>query len=342
MPSSRKLALIGAFASLFGFAARAGAQQDTQGFAVERLYQAAPGGGWVVMDDLDIHGGLGGAVAVTSGYEHDPLRIKSSDGSQHLNVVSDFAFADFGFAGTYDRFRLYLNLDVPLAAGGSSGTVGAYRFAAPYVAVNSTPHAANLGNDPDTISDPRIGFDARIIGDVGGPFRLGAGAQLLVPSGDRSAYDTDGTFRAMGRVLFAGDVGILTYAAQLGVHIRPLDSETPGGPQGTEGLFGVAGGLRLGVDRTGRTAVVIGPEIYGESALRSFLSPAATGLEGLLSARVEGTDSDGPQVRVKLGVGAGINDHFGAPEWRLVFGIELFDHKDACPDTPGVKAQDPL
>src|SRR5277367_2477165 len=105
MPSSSKLALTGALSLLFAFAARADAQEKVQGFAVDRLYQAAPGAGWVVMDDLDIHGGLGGAVALTSGYEHDPLRIKSRDGSQHLNVVSNLAFADFGFAGTYDRFR---------------------------------------------------------------------------------------------------------------------------------------------------------------------------------------------------------------------------------------------
>lgn len=317
MPSFSKLAWIGAFAPLFVFAVRAEAQQSAEGFAVERLYQAAPGGGWVVMDDLDIFGGLGGAVALTSGYAHDPLRIKSSDGSQHLNVVSDLAFTDFGFAATYNRFRLYLNLDLPVAAGGSSGPVGPYQFTAPSV---------HLGSHPDTISDPRIGFDARIVGDAGGAFRVGAGAQLLFPNGDRSDYDTDGTFRAMGRVLFAGDVGLLTYAGQLGVHIRPLDSLTPGSPQGSEGLFGVAGGLRFCVDETRRTAVVIGPEIYGESAFRSFLSSTATGLEGLLSARVEGTGDDGPQVRVKLGTGAGLNQRFGAPEWRIVMGVELFDH----------------
>ena len=30
-------------------------------------------------------------------------------------------------------------------------------------------------------------------------------------------------FRAMGRVLFAGDIGSFAYAGQLGVHIRPRD-----------------------------------------------------------------------------------------------------------------------
>ncbi len=72
-----------------------------------------------------------------------------------------------------------------------------------------------------------------------------------------------------------------------------------------------------------------------------------------MSARVEGTKDDGPQLRVKLGAGGGLDAQFGAPEWRVVFGIELFDHsgdrdrdhvsdaKDACPDTPGVKTSDP-
>jgi hypothetical protein len=37
------------------------AQQRAEGFAVERFYSAAPGGGWFVMDDLSLRGGLGGA-----------------------------------------------------------------------------------------------------------------------------------------------------------------------------------------------------------------------------------------------------------------------------------------
>ena len=39
------------------------AQQQAEGFGVERLYLSAPGGGWFVMDSLDMRGGLGGAMA---------------------------------------------------------------------------------------------------------------------------------------------------------------------------------------------------------------------------------------------------------------------------------------
>lgn len=294
------------------WASRADAQ-DAQGFATERLYASAPGAGWAVMDALDMRGGLGGVVAASLGYAHDPLVV--SDGAR-LAVVSKQASADFGFAITYDRFRLYLNLDMPLVVHGESGTIGAYSFTAPPV---------DIGTNPDTLSDARFGFDARIFGEATSAFRLGAGAQLFVPNGNRSDYITDGTYRAMARVLVAGDVGRFTYAGHIGAHVRPRDdSPTPGSPQGSELLFGVAGGARLPV-LGGDAALVVGPEIFGASAFQSLFGTTSTALEALVTGRVEGTAESGAQLRVRLGGGGGLNPHFGAPEWRLVFAIEVFD-----------------
>jgi len=332
------------------------AQQQAQGFAVDRLYLSAPGGGWFVMDALDMHGGLGGVVALTTGYAHDSLRVSTNDGSQRLTVVGDEALADLGLAATYDRFRLYINLDMPLDVAGNSGTVGAYQFTAPNAGQPYTPSGVNPSTASDALADGRIGIDARLAGTADGPFRLGTGGQLLIPSPNtpNSEYLSDGTFRAMGRVLFAGDVDHFTYAGQVGVHVRPRDdSPTPGSPQGSELLFGAAGGARLAVVGGNTTALVVGPEVYGASAFRSLFTSSGTALEGLLSGRIEGTADDGPQIRVRLGVGAGLDARFGAPAWRAVLGIELFDHhsdrdgdgvsdhKDACPNTPGVKTKDP-
>jgi hypothetical protein len=294
---------------------RAQAQQQAQGFAVERFYPSAAGAGWFVMDALDMQGDLGGAMALTLGYARNPLRV--ADGSQKLSVVSDEASADFGFAVTYRRFRLSLNMDMPLAITGDSGTVGSYVFAHPSV---------NPGANPDTLSDYRVGFDARILGQPGGSFRLGASAQLVIPNGHRTDYDTDDTFRSMVRALFAGDVGHFAYAGQLGLHIRPLDdSSTPGSPRGSELLFGAAGGAKLPVGRGADWALVVGPEVFGATAFRSFFAADDTALEGLLSGRLEGTRVNRAQLRFKLGVGAGIDQHFGAPEWRIVLGIEMFN-----------------
>jgi len=117
----------------------ADAQPVTQGYAVERFYPSVPGGGWFVMDDVDISGGLGGAISFTTGYSRDPLVVTGPNGTQRFILVSDEAFADLGLAFTYDRFRLYLNFPVPLLVSGN----------------------------PDTISDPTIGFDVRLLGKPG-------------------------------------------------------------------------------------------------------------------------------------------------------------------------------
>src|ERR1700722_1211288 len=98
------------------------AQQQTQGYAVERFYPSAPGGGWFVMDDVDISGGLGGAISFTTGYSRDPLVVPGPNGTQRLVLVSNEAFADVGLAFTYDRFRLYLNFPVPIRVAGNQGT----------------------------------------------------------------------------------------------------------------------------------------------------------------------------------------------------------------------------
>jgi|HubBroStandDraft_1064217.scaffolds.fasta_scaffold14412_3 OmpA-OmpF porin, OOP family len=358
MPSSSARAVlpIATLAVLAFWPERASAQQKAEGFALDRFYQSAPGGGWFVMDTLDMHGGLGGVMSLTTEQAHDPLRVRTTNGSQRLAVVSDEAIADFGFAATYGRWRLYLNLDMPLDVSGNSGTVGAYQFTAPNSSQPFTPSGVNPSTAPDTFSDARVGLDVRLFGSSNSPLRIGASAQLLVPSPNtyQSEYLTDGTFRAMGRVLFAGDIGMYSYAAQLGVHVRPYDATpTPGSPEGSELLFGAAVGRRFSIGDRGAIALVLGPEVYGETAFRSFFGADATGVEGLFTGRVEGTADDGPQIRVKLGVGGGLDARFGAPEWRIAAAIELFDHstdsdgdgvfdaKDACPRTPGVKTKDP-
>jgi hypothetical protein len=307
--------LLGALASSLRAEAQTQKQVQAQGFGVERFYPSAPGGGWLVMDSLDMHGGLGGVMSLTTGYARDPLRI--ANGAQSLAVVSDRAFVDFGLAATYQRWRLSLDLDAPIVTKGQSGTVGNDQFTGP---------SLTLGQNPDTLSDARAGLDVRLLGEPGSVFRLGASAQLFIPNGDRADYDTDDTYRAMFRALFAGDVRFFTYAAHVGVHVRPLnDSPTPQSPEGSELLFGAAAGVRVPVFK-GTEALIVGPEIFGATAFRSFFGGTTTALEGLLTGRLETTGERGPQLRIKLGAGVGIHPEFGAPTWRLLFAIELLGH----------------
>lgn len=300
------------FLFLMGFVSAAQAQQAAQGFAVERFYPSAPGAGWFTMDDLTMKGGLGGAFSLTTDYAARPLVITSADGSQRLLLVSNEAYLDFGVAVSYERYRGYLYFPVPLVINGNSGTVSSYQFSAP---------AFTVGTNPDSLSDPLIGFDLRFFGPANGRLRLGASAQLIFPSGNRSDYDTDGTYRGMFRLLAAGDSGRFSYAGQLGFQARSLNNPgVPGGPNGDEFLFGASAGRRFAV--SGNWSLILGPEGFGETAFSSFYASQQTGVEGLLTTRLEQT-SDRRRVRLKVGLGHGIVQHFGAPEWRIILGVEV-------------------
>ncbi len=292
----------------------ADAQQQEAGFAVERFYLSAPGAGWFVMDDLDISGRLGGAVALTSGYARNPLVITDPDSKQTLAVVSEEAFLDIGAAVTYNRFRAYVDFPMPLELSGTSGTLGPYQFTAPSV---------SLGTNPDTISDPRFGVDVRLLGKPGSVLRLGASAQVIIPSGSRADYVTDARYRGMFRFLAAGDAGAFNYAGQLGIHVRSLnEAPVPDSPNGNEFLYGISGGRRFAWPNN--WALVAGPEIFGETAFHASSSGEA-GSEALLTGRFEHTGT-GRNLRIKLGVGHALVQNFGAAQWRIVFGVELFGH----------------
>lgn len=308
MASSKRIGLAVVIA-LAALAVRANAQSASRGFAFERLSPSAAGAGWFVMDDLDIEDALGGALGLTLGYERNPVHAGA------LDIVSDAAGANVGGAVTYARWRFSLDFDTVFLATGQSGTVDGETFTAP--SVNPSSH-------PDTIADPRAGIDVLVLGRPGDPLRIGAGAQLSAPNDSRASYTTDGTFRGAVRALIAGDVGRFTYAGHFGAQIRPLDGAvTPATPRGNELLFGLAGGARVPLAWRHWTAVV-GAEIYGATAFRSTFESDATALEGLLSARLEEPAGRGRRIRLKLGAGGGIAHEFGAAEWRIVAGVEIF------------------
>jgi hypothetical protein len=286
------------------------AQTPVEGFDADRFAPSAPGAGWFVMDSLDMHGELGGALAFSARYAHEPLRVSAS----RVPVVTDSAYGQVAGAITWRWLRFSLGFDFPLAVKGPGVTAGGFKYPAADV---------DLGANPDTLSDVRVGLDARLLGEWNGPFRLGLGAQLWIPSGEPGQYLSDGTYRGMVRLLAAGDLGAFTWAAHVGVHVRPRDDgAVPGAPRGSELLFGAAAGARLFVGEDSRT--VLGPEVSGATAFAGFLKPETTSAEALLSARWEGTGDTGPQLRVKLGAGLGLGSQFATPSWRAVVAIEVF------------------
>ena len=294
------------------------AQTPVEGFNAERFAPSAPGAGWFVMDSLDMHGALGGALSFSARYANAPLRVSTEN---RPAVVTDSAYGQVAGAITWRAWRFSFAFDFPLAVKGPGGSVNGYQYPAVDV---------DLGSNPDTLSDVRVGVDTRLVGAWDGPFRLGLGAQLWIPSGRTDEYLSDGTYRGMVRLLVAGDVGGFTYAGHVGVHIRPRDDGgVPGAPRGSELLLGAAAGAKLFAGESSH--VVLGPEVYAATAFSGFFKSETTSAEALLSARYEGTGRTGPQLRLKLGGGVGLGSRFGTPAWRVVFAVEVFTPNDPAP-----------
>ena len=308
--SSFALAFILAFAT--PVAARA--QKAAQGFSADRLYNAAPGSAYVVMDDLAMHGTLGGAMTTAVQYAHDPFHVPNGPSGGRLDVVTGQTFVNIGFAATYERFKIYANFVSPITSSGRSGVADGIEYRAPHLTLTS---------NPDTIADLRLGFNLRILGRWNGPFRLGLQFQLWVPSGDKSDYVTDGYYRAINRVLVAGDFDSWSYAAHLGIEDRTTIDLVPGGPRGSEMLFGIAGGRSFGL--APRVAVAIGPELFGETAFREFFGHYTTGLEALGTARLDFGAPLSPRLRLKAAAGGGLDANFGVPSWRMVLSADVMD-----------------
>jgi hypothetical protein len=100
--------------------------------------------------------------------------------------------------------------------------------------------------------------------------------------------------------------------------VRPLDlGDVVGAPHGSEFLWAVAAGVRREVGSTVHLA--IGPEFWGFTIFKN----GSTGIEGLLSGRVELQLNPGALARFKLAAGAGLSAAVGVPEWRGVLSFEL-------------------
>jgi outer membrane protein OmpA-like peptidoglycan-associated protein len=189
-----------------------------------------------------------------------------------------------------------------------------------------------------------------LLGSYGDVFTLAAGAQLFLPTGSQDQDLGDGSVRVIiPRVLAAGDIGPIAYAAHVGFQYRALDQAFAGTSLGSEIVFGVAAGLHV-ADRK----LMIGPELYGSTIVTSGDSAFAkktTPLELMLGAHY----LIGSDVRIGAGAAPGLTRGFGEPAVRYVASLEwapqppppdrdhdgIIDAEDACPDEAGVATDDP-
>jgi len=338
-PLPRRLASSALFALVAAAATDASAQAS--GFAIDRFNPSERGSDWFAEDSLDLRGTLRTAAGVVGEYAYKPLVIVNANGSTAAAPVKDQLIFHLGGALTLaDRVRVAVDLPIAAHEDGTGGQVLTAGQGVPYPATN----AGGVG-------DLRLSADARIAGAYGTAFNLAAGLALFLPTGSQEGYLGDGQVRVMPRVAVAGDVGMVAYAAHVGVQVRPLSDAFPGYPTGSELDLGGSVGVRLW-----ERHILIGPEVFGSTVISSgsaMFSTRQTPVEGLLGVHVSFADA----WRVGGGAAMGLTRGFGEPLVRGLVMLEwaapyvppvgdrdhdfILDSVDACPDVPGVKTNDP-
>ncbi len=304
------------------------ADAQSTGFALDRFEPADRGSDWFVLDSLDLHGHKRFALGATASWGYRPLAIYNDDGSVRSAIVEHQVFLHPGASlMLWDRLRVSASLPVGLYTTGDAGTLGGRTYAPP--------------SSDQTIGDLRLGADARLLGTYGSPFRLAFGVHFFAPTGSRGAYSGDGAVRIVPRVLAAGDIGIFTYAAKLGVAYRARELDLAGSPVGSELVYGASAGVRLADKK-----LLVGPELYGASTVTDdFFKTRTTPLDLLIGAHY-----DVGHIRIGAGGGLGLSRGYGSPVARAVLSFDwiapndndrdhdgIVDELDACIDVPGIK-----
>jgi outer membrane protein OmpA-like peptidoglycan-associated protein len=261
--------------------------------------------------------------------------LYTNDGDDRVgSVVRDQAFLHLGFGvGLWNRLNLSGNIPFALATWGSSPSANGLNVA--------SPSGASLG-------DLRLSARVRLAGAPRSAAELDIGGSLWFPTGDQDHFTSDGSVRGLPELVFSGESGIVAYALHGGVVLRP-ERQFLATQVGNEFVFGGALGFLLAEKK-----LQIGPEIYGTSTLNDAFQRDTTNAEALLGLRYR----VGPVV-LGVAAGPGLTRGLGTPASRLVGSVaiapepttekprtdrdhdKIFDDVDACPDTPGIRADDP-
>lgn len=316
--------------------------QTATGFALDRLVPSERGQDWFAADSLDVRGQARVTGGIVAGWSHEPLVVYDGDsGERERAIVANQWFGHVYASFTIvERLRLNVNLPVLIHQDGDSATLNGeqVRFR------NAT-----------TLGDLRVGALLRLLGKYREPFSLGFGVQVFLPTGERSSFTGNGTVKVVPRLVAAGEISQFVYSAQAGLGLSPRREGWVNPSPGQSLGFVLAAGVRP-IER-----LVIGPELWGETILSDsrFLKRTSTPLELLLGAHYAAGE-----FNLGAGAGAGLTRGYGAPQVRVVLGVEyapavdepapvaaalptdqdgdgIIDKFDACPTEPGVETSDP-
>lgn len=342
MKRALRLSTAAAVLTLITLASSESKAQVREGFALNRFDPSERGSEWFALETLDLRGHARPALGLVLDWAHRPLAIYDANGDSQTKIVSEQVYLHAGGSIVlWERLRLGVNVPIAIMNDGTTGVL------------NTTPPQTFNAPQGAGIGDIRLGGDVRLLGVYGDPITVAIGGHFYLPTGSRANYTGDETLRFQPRVVAAGDIGPFVYAAKVAVQIRPDDRTFGTSKLGSEILFGGAAGLRLADKK-----LVIGPEVYGSTVFGEAFDRLSSPLEGIFGAHYTAGD-----FRFGVGGGLGLTRGFGSPVGRLLVNIEwapqpdapkappeeprdrdrdgVLDDDDACPDTPGIKTDDP-
>jgi OmpA-OmpF porin, OOP family len=272
------------------------------GFADDRFEPAGGGSEWFSLESVDFRGNWRPAAGLAADLALRPLVVYDRTGHEVAPLISQQTLVHADVALVLSgRLRVDLNAPVSVFHDGTSTSLGAVSYVPPT-------------NEP--LGDLRLGADVRLFGEAHESITLAVGAQIFFPTGHQSAFTSDGGLRFWPRILLAGEVGPLVWAARLGYHYRPPLAKCGCSLQPTSELTGA---LALGVRVV--PTVLLGAEVYGSTPAQGgeFAKSVASPIEGLLGAHFAVT----PDWTLGVGAAPG-TDGVGSPSWRFVAGIQFF------------------
>ena len=308
---------------------------ELKGFLLNQFIPSTPGSDWFVLESLDMRGQARPALRVGMDWAEKPFVLENAAGDEVGSVVERQIFLHMGIGlNIVNRLRLALDMPFSVDQPGGPATVAGISY--------PDPEGAAVG-------DLRATADLRVVGEYGEPFTLAIGTHVFFPTGKQERYTGDGIVRVMPRLMMAGEAGVFAWAMQLALYTRDeVDDVAFQGVGLGNQLFG---GVAVGVKPVPQ--VLLGVEAFALTDLvhEDFLEKRATDVELLFGARFVIAD----QVRLAVGAGPGLTNAVGTPQVRVLAKLEWFpgvapkdrdadgvpDDTDACPDTPGVRSDNP-
>lgn len=161
-----------------------------------------------------------------------------------------------------------------------------------------------------SLGDMGLKTKASFLNDPDSMFGVGASLDLRLPTGDSTAFLSNG-FSATPALLFDVAFGDVTLVANLGARFQESESIRDV-DFGSRLLWGVGAEYTL---LSG--LLVFGGELYGGSDFGDFFGRSSTPVEGLVGVKLV-TDSG---LRIHSAAGAGLTAGLGAPEFRTILSV---------------------